>query len=66
MTIESVLIVDPRTLLVPNDDNFSGGGGRSSAPDSNELLLIRLDRPLDLWGEERRARGFWDEEEELD
>jgi len=50
VTIESVLIVDAKTLLVINDDNFPGGGGRSLAPDENEFLLIRLDRPLDVRG----------------
>jgi hypothetical protein len=55
VTIESVLIVSPRTLLVLNDNNFPGGGGRSAAPDNTEFLRIRLDHPLDTsshtWGE---------------
>lgn len=46
VTIESVLIVDSKTLLVINDNNFPGGGGRSAEPDQTELLLIGLDRPL--------------------
>jgi hypothetical protein len=50
VTIESVLILDPRTLLVINDNNFPGGGGRSPAPDNTEFLKIELDRPLDVWG----------------
>jgi hypothetical protein len=49
VTIESVLFVDATTLLVINDNNFPGSGGRStSAPDITEFLLITLDQPLDL------------------
>jgi hypothetical protein len=48
--IESVLIVDAKTLLVINDNNFPGGGGRSAAPDQTEFLLIRLERPLSVGG----------------
>lgn len=55
VTIESVLILDPRTLLVINDNNFPGGGGRSVAPDQTEFLQIRLDQPLDL--RDHSARG---------
>jgi hypothetical protein len=50
VTIESVLILDARTLLVINDNNFPGGGGRTPAPDNTEFLKIELDRPLDVWG----------------
>jgi hypothetical protein len=50
VTIESVLILDARTLLVINDNNFPGGGGRTTAPDNTEFLKIRLDQPLDVWG----------------
>jgi hypothetical protein len=48
VTIESVLILDPRTLLVLNDNNFPGTGGRNAQPDPTEVLRIRLDRPLDV------------------
>jgi len=48
-TIEDVLIVDPTTLLVINDNNFPGNGGRTkTAPDTNEFLLIDLDEPLSV------------------
>jgi hypothetical protein len=42
VTIEDVLIVDDRTLLVINDNNFPGGGGRGAFSDPTECLLIRL------------------------
>jgi hypothetical protein len=48
VTVESVLILDPRTLLVINDNNFPGAGGRTAAPDQTEFLKIELDQPLDL------------------
>ena len=55
VTIESVLILDPRTLLVINDNNFPGGGGRSTAPDNTEFLRIRLDQPLQAGGQTHEA-----------
>jgi hypothetical protein len=48
VTIESVLIVNSRTLLVINDNNFPGGGGRGAAPDITEFLLIKLDNALEV------------------
>ena len=46
-TIESVLPVDGRTVLVVNDNNYSFGNGRSATePDATEFILIRFDRPL--------------------
>jgi hypothetical protein len=59
VTIESVLILDARTLLVTNDNNFPGGGGRSAAPDMTEFLKLRLDRALELRG----APGSHDEDD---
>ncbi|WP_051231466.1 esterase-like activity of phytase family protein [Stutzerimonas azotifigens] len=46
VTIESVLPLDPWTLLVANDNNFPGGGGRELAADATELLKVRLAAPL--------------------
>lgn len=46
VTIESVLPLDSRTLLVINDNNFPGGGGRERAADATEFLKIRLASPI--------------------
>ncbi len=46
VTIESVLPLDSRTLLVTNDNNFPGGGGRELAADVTEFLKIRLAQPI--------------------
>jgi hypothetical protein len=46
VTIESVLILDPRTLLVINDNNYPGTGGRDLNSDNTEFIKIRLDMPL--------------------
>jgi hypothetical protein len=49
-TIENVLILDARTLLVVNDNNFPYGGGREMASDATEFLRIRL--PVSLVGDD--------------
>jgi len=46
VTIEDVLILDSRTLLVINDNNFPYGGGRALEADDTEFLRIRLPAPL--------------------
>ena len=46
VTIESVLILNPTTLLVINDNNYPGTGGRNTNSDNTEFLKIRLDKPL--------------------
>jgi hypothetical protein len=51
VTIENVLVLDPRTLLVVNDNNFPYGGGRELASDNTEFLRIRL--PVSLIADER-------------
>ena len=48
VTIEDVLVVDENTILVANDNNYPGSGGRSSAPDNNEIIILELDEPLNL------------------
>ena len=55
-TIESVHVVDDRTLLVASDNNFPGSNGRARsrsadrrgplAADPTELVLVRLGAPL--------------------
>ena len=47
VTIEDVLILDANTLLVINDNNYPGGGGRGAGvADNSEFLRIHLDQPL--------------------
>jgi hypothetical protein len=48
VTIESVLPLDRNTLLVINDNNYPGTGGRDLNSDNTEFLKLRLDRPLQL------------------
>ncbi len=42
VTIESVLILDANTLLVINDNNYPGTGGRNLGSDPTEFLRISL------------------------
>jgi hypothetical protein len=42
VTIENVLLLNPHTLLVANDNNFPYGGGRALASDHTEFLRIAL------------------------
>lgn len=58
VTIENLLVLDPRTLLVVNDNNFPGGGGREPASDNTEFLRIRLPVSLipDKRGEDEHDR----------
>ena len=51
VTIENVLVLDARTVLVVNDNNFPFGGGREMASDKTEFLRIRL--PVSLIPDER-------------
>ncbi len=46
VTIEDVLILDANTLLVVNDNNFPGGGGRAFTSDNTEFLKITLAAPI--------------------
>jgi hypothetical protein len=60
VTIENVLVLDERTLLVVNDNNFPYGGGRELASDNTEFLRIRL--PVSLVPQD----GHKDEKDEKD
>jgi hypothetical protein len=47
VTIESLLVKNPRTLVVANDNNFPfSSGRRPGSPDDTEIIEIRLPRPL--------------------
>lgn len=46
VTIESVLILDANTLLVANDNNYPGTGGRNALSDNTEFLKISLANPV--------------------
>ncbi|MEB3178507.1 MAG: esterase-like activity of phytase family protein [Nostocaceae cyanobacterium] len=49
VTIESVLPIDARTLLIVNDNNYPSTVGRNlGQPDNTEFITIRLDKPLDI------------------
>lgn len=62
VTIENVLILNSRTLLVVNDNNFPYGGGRELASDNTEFLRIRL--PVSLISDERDRRDEDDHEDD--
>ncbi len=47
-TIEDVIVVDADTILVANDNNYPFSVGRPPAIDNNEIILLQLDRPLNL------------------
>jgi hypothetical protein len=46
VTIENVLLLDDRTLLVVNDNNYPGTGGRNLLSDDTEFLLLTLANPV--------------------
>jgi hypothetical protein len=46
VTVEGLLLLDATTLLIINDNNFPGVGGRNVKSDPTEFLKIRLSRPL--------------------
>ncbi len=49
VTIEDVVIIDPSTLGVLNDNNYPFSTGRNaSEPDDNEFILIGLDEVLNV------------------
>jgi glycerophosphoryl diester phosphodiesterase len=47
-TIEDVLVIDENTILVANDNNYPFSVGRPPAIDNNEIILLGLDKPLNL------------------
>ncbi len=46
VTIEDVLLLDANTLLVINDNNYPGGGGRGAFADNTEFLRLSLAQPV--------------------
>jgi hypothetical protein len=47
VTIEDLLVLDSKTLLVINDNNYPGGGGRGTGvADATEFLRLSLAQPL--------------------
>jgi hypothetical protein len=54
-TIEGVLVLDDRTILVTNDNNYPNSAGRTPGqPDDNEFIVLRLGTKLNL---DRRTLG---------
>ncbi|PZV19142.1 MAG: hypothetical protein DCF20_03005 [Pseudanabaena sp.] len=47
-TIESVLVLDEKTILVANDNNYPFSVGRGPGIDNNEMIVLGLDKPLKL------------------
>jgi glycerophosphoryl diester phosphodiesterase len=49
VTIEDILVLDANTILVANDNNYPGTGGRGEeVKDNNEFIWLRLGTPLSL------------------
>lgn len=49
VTIEDVLVLDESTILVANDNNYPGTGGRGAdVKDNNEMIWLKLATPLTL------------------
>lgn len=48
VTIENVLVIDPLTILVANDNNYPFSLGRGPDIDNNEIILVRLRQPLNV------------------
>jgi glycerophosphoryl diester phosphodiesterase len=47
-TIEDVLVLDSKNILVANDNNYPFSIGRSPAIDNNEIVVLELEKPLAL------------------
>ncbi|NJL41942.1 MAG: glycerophosphodiester phosphodiesterase [Leptolyngbyaceae cyanobacterium SM1_4_3] len=48
VTIEDVLVIDEKTILVANDNNYPFSVGRPPEIDNNEIILLELEEALDL------------------
>lgn len=47
-TIEDVLVLDAKNILVANDNNYPFSIGRPPAIDNNESIILELEKPLNL------------------
>lgn len=47
-TIENVLVLDDRNILVANDNNYPFSVGRPPAIDNNEIIILELEKPLNV------------------
>ena len=56
VTIEDVLVLDSRTLLVINDNNYPGSSRDAGIPDPTEFLRIELDTALPVGDVSPRRR----------
>lgn len=72
VTIEDVVVLDKRTILVANDNNYPFSLGRGPDIDNNEIIRLRLPHKLDLdprLGRPKRGpdkRGKWNGDEKDD
>jgi hypothetical protein len=49
VTIEDVVVLNSTTILVANDNNYDGRGGRGAdVKDPNEFIWLKLEKPLTL------------------
>jgi glycerophosphoryl diester phosphodiesterase len=48
VTIEDVLVLDERTILVANDNNYPFSVGRPPDIDNDEIIRLRLPKELRL------------------
>ncbi len=49
VTIEDIVVLNANTVLVANDNNYPGTGGRGAdVKDANEFIWLKLEKPLTL------------------
>ena len=49
VTIEDVIVLNANTVLIANDNNYDGKGGRGvEVKDPNEFIWLKLEKPLTL------------------
>ncbi|MBC7958066.1 MAG: PEP-CTERM sorting domain-containing protein, partial [Cytophagales bacterium] len=42
VTIEDILVLDPNTVMIINDNNYPGGGGRGNIADPTEFVMVSI------------------------